>query len=153
MATAISSAFADFVREVEPRLRRALVSRFGPHVGREAAADALVYAWQHWERMADMKNPAGYLYRVGVTSVRPRRKPPVLESQNSYNEPWAEPALEGGLARLSDNQRVAVVLHHSFAWTYEEVAELLEISVSSVRSHIARGMSKLRAALEVVVDG
>ena len=153
MTTVVSSAFAEFVHEVEPRLRRALVARFGPHIGREAAADALVYAWQNWGRINEMENPAGYLYRVGVSSVRPRKRPPVLEPQHSYSEPWAEPALEGGLARLSDAQRVAVVLHHSFSWTYEEVAALLEISVSSVRTHIARGMSKLRAALEVVVDG
>jgi hypothetical protein len=29
--------------------------------GRDAAADALAYGWEHWERIKDMKNPIGYL--------------------------------------------------------------------------------------------
>jgi RNA polymerase sigma-70 factor (ECF subfamily) len=64
-----------------------------------------------------------------------------------------EPQLEAGLARLSELQRTTVVLHHSFAWTHQEIAELLDLSVSTVRSHIERGMDKLRSALRVAVDG
>ena len=37
----------------------------GPELGREAAAEALVYGWEQWDRISEMANPAGYLYRVG----------------------------------------------------------------------------------------
>ena len=36
----------------------------------EAAADAMAYAWRHWDTLASMANPVGYLYRVGQTSIR-----------------------------------------------------------------------------------
>lgn len=38
------SDFSTFVREVEPRLNRALVASYGVEVGRDAARDALAYA-------------------------------------------------------------------------------------------------------------
>lgn len=148
-----TSAFATFVADVEPRLRRALAARFGRHVGREATVDALVYCWRHWERIRSMENPVGYLYRVGTSSVRPSAEPPPLALIPDHREPWIEPGLEAGLDALTETQRVAVVLRHSFEWTYEEIAELLDVSVSTVRNHLARGMEKLRRALEVAVDG
>jgi DNA-directed RNA polymerase specialized sigma24 family protein len=40
-----------------------------------------------------------------------------------------------------------VVLVHCFAWTPVEVAELLDVSVSTVRNHLDRGMKRLRATL------
>jgi DNA-directed RNA polymerase specialized sigma24 family protein len=100
-----------------------------------------------------MSNPAGYLYRVGVSSVKPDTRTPVLTESITWGDPWVEPSLEKGLAQLSDLQRTALVLHHSFTWTYEEIADLLGVSVSTVRSHIERGMRKLRQTLKVVLDG
>jgi DNA-directed RNA polymerase specialized sigma24 family protein len=44
---------------------------------------------------------------------------------------------------------VAVVLHHGFGWTLDEVSEVLGVSVSTVRNHIARAMGTLRSVWEV----
>lgn len=145
--------FDDFFDEVEPRLRRALISRFGSEIGREATVDALVYGWRHWDRVRAMANPAGYLYRVGVSSVPSPAPPPSFSEPVTWDDPWVEPSLEVGLATLSDSQRTAVVLHHSLGWTHEEIADLLEVSASTIRNHIDRGMSKLRSVLKVAVDG
>jgi DNA-directed RNA polymerase specialized sigma24 family protein len=41
-------AFSQFVTEVEPRLRRALVALRGAEAGRDATAEALAWAWEHW---------------------------------------------------------------------------------------------------------
>jgi DNA-directed RNA polymerase specialized sigma24 family protein len=146
-------SFERFVEEVEPRLSRALVARFGIDAGREATVDALVYGWRNWQRVSEMTNAAGYLYRVGVSSFRPPRTDHPLVEPVAWTEPWVEPNLEKGLACLSDLQRTAVVLHFSFAWTYGEIAELLDMSISTVRNHIDRGMQKLRSSLRVAVDG
>ncbi|MGB3735099.1 MAG: hypothetical protein WA964_09095 [Ilumatobacter sp.] len=62
--------FAEFVRDVEPRLLQALVGRYGPVDGRMATVDALSWAWEHWSRLAGVDNKAGYLYRVGQTATR-----------------------------------------------------------------------------------
>jgi DNA-directed RNA polymerase specialized sigma24 family protein len=102
-----------------------------------------------------MGNPAGYLYRVGQSSVRRlrRRRPPAL--RDAAPEPVSvepEPGLGPALALLTDHQRAAVVLLHGFGWPAGEVAAVLDISATTVRTHAERGLAKLRAALEVDVD-
>jgi RNA polymerase sigma factor (sigma-70 family) len=53
------------------------------------------------------------------------------------------------LAGLSEKQRTAVWLVHGFEWTLEETASLLDVSISTVRNHLARGEKKLRKSLGV----
>lgn len=143
--------FSRFVGEVEPRLRRALVAAYGPQAGREAAVDALGWAWTNWERLAPMTNPTGYLYRVGQTAAKQTRRPlRVVPAEPTGGElPWVEPELEPALMALTKQQRVAVVLCHGFQWTHREVADLLDLSPSTVQNHVERGLANLRRALEV----
>ena len=67
------AVFAAFVRDIEPRLRHALVASFGPVEGRAATVDALSWAWEHWDRIEGASNKLGYLYRVGQNSARRER--------------------------------------------------------------------------------
>lgn len=142
-------AFSRFFVETEPRLRHALIARYGLEIGREATADALAYAWEHWTRIKRMNNAVGYLYRVGRTSSRRYRSRPVGADPKPTTQPWTEPALPKALTSLSERQRIAVVLKHSFRWTYAEIAELLGVSVPTVQKHVTRGLAKLRKDLEV----
>ena len=143
-------SFTEFARFVEPRLKRALVAAFGRDVGLDAAADALSYCWENWEKVRVMDNPAGYLWRVGRTKARShRRARPVFPPVPVDHEPWIEPSLPGAMARLSEMQRVAVLLIHGFEWTYAEVVDLLGVGLSTVQKHRERGMSKLRRRMGV----
>jgi DNA-directed RNA polymerase specialized sigma24 family protein len=53
------------------------------------------------------------------------------------------------LAALSERQRIAVVLIHGFDWTMRDVAELTGIRVTTVQSHLERGLRNLRSSMEV----
>ncbi len=140
--------FEGFVADAEPKLRRALIAAYGADRGREATAEALAYAWEHWRRVATMDNPLGYLYRVGQSRTRSRRRAP-LELAVAPAEPWFEPGLPGAIAELTEAQRVAVVLVHGFGWTHREVAELTGVQPTTVQNHVERGLAHLRASLEV----
>lgn len=145
-----AAAFTEFFSQTEPILRHALVASCGPEVGREATADAFEYAWSHWDRVGAMEHPVGYLYRVGRSAARKYRRAPVaVERSVEVSVPWVEPGLEAGLRRLSDRQRTAVVLRHSFGCTYDEISQVMGISIPSVQKHIARALAKLRRRLEV----
>lgn len=145
--------FSQFVARVEPRLRQALIGARGPELGREATAEALAWAWEHWDRVQSMTNAPGYLFRIGQSRPRCRRMPePLFPVPEPFRLPDVEPRLPEALARLSDKQRVAVFLVHGCGWAYSEVAELLEVSVSTVRNHLSRGLHRLREVLEVNVD-
>lgn len=148
--SATRQTFAEFHNHAEPQLRRALIARYGGEVGREASAEALAYAWEHWDRLKSMENPLGYLYRVGQSRSRrlwPLRR--VFEEVPHQRIPWVEPGLPRALNGLSARQRQVVVLVHGFEYTHQEVANLLGISRSSVQNHVERGLARLRNTLEV----
>jgi RNA polymerase sigma factor (sigma-70 family) len=87
-----------------------------------------------------------YLYRVGQSRIRRRRvRLPFVRSE--YRDPEVEPELMEALRALSGQQRVAVVLIHGYAWTMAEVAELLDVSVSTVQTHLERGLGRLRSQI------
>jgi DNA-directed RNA polymerase specialized sigma24 family protein len=97
-----------------------------------------------------MDNAAGYLYRVGRSCAKKYRNRVLawpLETGNP--DPWIEPGLGAAFQGLSERQRSAVLLVEGFDWTYQEVADFMGLSRSSVQRHVERGMAKLRVALEV----
>lgn len=55
--------------------------------------------------------------------------------------------LEEGLRRLPDHQRVPLVLFHFHHQSYREIAHLLAVSLSKVKSDIHRGRQALRQQL------
>ncbi len=145
-AAPFAEDFTAFVNEQEGKLRRALVAAYGGERGREATAEALAYAWEHWERVSQMDNAPGYLFRVGQSRTRWRRSAPTFSPMAS-EPPSFEPGLIAALRSLSVRQRTAVVLVHGFGWTLKEVAELTGTSVTTVQNHLERGLSHLRRAL------
>lgn len=144
-----TESFTIFVKEVEPRLRHALVAAFGQDRGREATAEALAYAWEHWGRVGEMANPAGYLYRVGQSRGRRRRLAPVFDPVPVGRLPEVEPGLPAALLGLSDKQRVAVVMVHAYGWLRSDAADMLGVTVSTLDTHLQRGLAKLRDGLGV----
>jgi RNA polymerase sigma-70 factor (ECF subfamily) len=144
-------AFETFATEVEPRLRAALSATLGSDTGREATAEAIAYAWEHWNKVAAMDNPAGYLYVVGRDRGRrmQRRRRVTLMPADTERTPWVEPGLPDALARLPEQQRVVVMLLHCFEWTMSEVANFLGVSKSTVQTHADRGLAKLRTRMGV----
>ena len=145
--------FEEFVATHERPLRQALTAVSGIDHGREVAADALAYAWEHWDRVGAMSNPAGYLFVVGRDRHRrryqDRRTDLVFDLGADRSEPWCEPALGAQLARLSERERMVVLLVNGFEWSLAEIARLLGVSKSTVQTHAERGMAKLRAGLGV----
>jgi RNA polymerase sigma-70 factor (ECF subfamily) len=143
--------FEQFVSSTERGLRQALTGALGSELGREAAAEALVYAWENWERVGGLANPAGYLYRVGLNWGRRtgRRSAPLFRRETVDPDPWYEPGLPEALARLSEHQRVVLYLVHGHEWSLGEVAALLGVSKGTVQTHLERGLTRLRRDLKV----
>ncbi len=145
---ALGETFATWAVDAEPRLRHALTAAFGVEVGKEAAAEALAFAWEHWARISAMDNPTGYVFATGrnkgrrMTKRRPRYLPVPAERL-----PWVEPGLPKALAKLTQQQRTVVGLLHGYQWTMTEVADLLSVSKTTVQNHAERGIEKLRRSL------
>ena len=151
-ADRVEADFDAFATDAGDRLRRVLVARHGVDVGSDLTADALAYAWEHWGRVRALANPVGYLYRVAESAGRRHtrwRRPDPYPPERPLGPPDpGDDGLHVALAGLSLDQRTCVVLVHVFGWSYGDVADVLELSVASVRNHLHRGMSNLRAVLE-----
>lgn len=148
-------AFETFVERHEPGLRHALCAAFGPRRGREATLDALSWGWENWPRLTTMRNPVGYLYRVGHSrahdelrrSERTHRATDTRRPSSSDDLDSLDNELPAQLAALSTQQRTAAVLVHGYGMTLQETAEIMNISIGSVRTHCERALRRLRAAL------
>jgi DNA-directed RNA polymerase specialized sigma24 family protein len=148
--------FSVFVSSHESQLRQALTAALGADAGREAAAESLAFAWEHWDRVSGMQNPIGYLFVVGRNAHRRRHRP--LRRRVSFlvpagmQDPWCEPALARLLGSLPDRERVVVLLLHGYEWSMSEAADLLGVSKSTIQTHADRGMARLRAGLGVTLS-
>jgi RNA polymerase sigma-70 factor (ECF subfamily) len=60
--------------------------------------------------------------------------------------------LAGALARLPDEQRQAVELHHLRGWLVAQIAEAMQRTKPAVMGLLFRGLKKLRALLEEAGD-
>ena len=87
-----------------PRLVRALAPVRGEEAA-DGAAEALAYAWEHWDRVAGMVNPAAYLFVVVGNQHRRRFRnrftKPVFDVGPAHRQPWCEP----GLAKSKQSRR------------------------------------------------
>jgi DNA-directed RNA polymerase specialized sigma24 family protein len=151
------AAFTAFVYESQSPIRRALVAGFGIDVGRDAAEEALVYAWQHWDRVSAMNNPRGYVYRVGhrlaQKMIRREKRSVVLpDVPVALNPVRVEPGLPAALSTLSKQQRTVVVSVCGYGLSQAEAARLLGITRSSVQRHLERGLTRLRREMGVMLD-
>ncbi len=140
-----------FAADAEPRLRRALLGSLGVQRYADAVAEALAYAWEHWDRVGVMDHPIGYLFRVGQSKTRPAKRP-TLPTIPAEDLPQVEPGLAEALMALPDRQRAAVWLAHGCGWTHGEIAEVLDVSVSTVSTHVNRALERLRTELGVTND-
>ncbi|HEY4088220.1 MAG TPA: RNA polymerase sigma factor [Bryobacteraceae bacterium] len=52
-----------------------------------------------------------------------------------------------GIAHLSSDQAEALLLHHEWGFSFEEIAGMLGISAAAARARASRGMADLRVAL------
>ncbi len=91
-------------------------------------------------------------FRVATREMVGRRELPAGRVDTSYEMPEPVGDLLRGLARLSPNQRAALVLHDYADRPTAEVAETLGMSAATVRVHLSQGRRRLRKLLEVDDD-
>lgn len=144
----VTAEFDRFFLEAEPRLRRSLSATMDPDRVADAVNEAMLYAWEHRHRVLTMTEPIGYLYRVAQSKNR-RRKQGFLTWSDDDRIPDVEPALPRALAALPAAQATAVWLVKACGFSQVEAATAMDVSPSTVSTHVERGMRRLRIELGV----
>ncbi|MFG1654615.1 SigE family RNA polymerase sigma factor [Micromonospora sp. NPDC049275] len=151
--------FRDFVAARSPALLRTAYLLTGDvHHAQDLLQTALLASVRHWSRIRRRDEPERYvrraMYRHQVNWWRARaRRPEVLAAEPPDRDARADHsaatvqrhALMDLLRRLPSRQRAVVVLRYYEDRSEAEVAELLGISLGTVRSQASRALRKLRA--------
>jgi RNA polymerase sigma-70 factor (ECF subfamily) len=136
-------------REHGERLWRAVRAFAGdPEVASDAVAEAFAQALRRGDAMHD---PLRWIWRAafriaaGELKERGRLRSASLDPGYDLEEPITD--LLGALAKLSPNQRAAVLLHHYAGYPVKEVAEIIGSTTAAVKVHLMRGRNRLRDLL------
>lgn len=95
-------------------------------------------SWKLWRRRPSHEDEAVILANAAEAS-------PCAESQAFAQQISAR--LQAALATLSERQRAVFLLRHYEDRKLEEIAEILDLDVGTVKAHMARAVAKLRLLL------
>lgn len=123
----------------------------------ELAQDVFVQLHANLGRLDSGRHLVAWLRRVTshrvIDALRVRKVAVALESvpepssQARTTDPMASRLLRTALARLTPQARVVVILRYMDDLAPTEIAEALDMSINTVKSHLRRGLALLRARL------
>jgi RNA polymerase sigma-70 factor (sigma-E family) len=127
----------------------------------EVVQDAFVAMHDGWQRLRDGEKALAYLRQSVVNRSRSVLRHRTVVDKNPQKPPPDMPSAEHGalallersavvsaLRELPGRQREAIVLRYYADLSEAEIAATMRISRGAVKSHTARGMAALKAALE-----
>ncbi|WP_457192435.1 SigE family RNA polymerase sigma factor [Nocardioides sp. P5_E3] len=130
-------------------LRSAYLLTGDLHRAEDLVQEALTKVALRWSRLAE-GNPTAYALRIitrdNISWWRRRRDVPTdsLHDSGTSTEPETALVVRRSLARLTPGQRAVLVLRHFDDLTERETAEVLGVSVGTVKSQNAAGLARLR---------
>ena len=158
-------AFTAIYGRLAPELRRYLRHLA---MGVDAAEDLLQETFLQMHRSRGAFNPAyavkpwvfGLARNVFLMNRRAGRRWAAVHETRSELPDLPVPAeverlgstdeLRRGLAGLSPDQAEAILLHHEWGFTFDEIAGIVGVSAAAARARASRGMADLRGALIVL---
>ena len=128
------------------------------HEAQDVAQDVYVKVWESAPAYRPQGSPMAWLLTVARNLARSRLRQSGRQielGEEAWNAiPAASPDLEdrqllqGALARLGVEEREIVLLHAVSGLKHREIAQLLELPLSTVLSKYHRGLKKLKAQMK-----
>ena len=165
------AAFTRLVQLNQDRLFASMLQVTGsPDEAEEVVQDAFIRAFIKLETFKGNSQFFTWLYRIAFNSAltRRRRKRAKVSLDYSREQGGLEVADPGdgvdepmlrreridmvrrAITSLSDEHRAILVLREMQDHSYEHIAEILEISIGTVRSRLSRARRQLKLALEAM---
>ena len=156
-----SASFKDFFERERDHLFGLLVLVTADrHEAEELAQEAFVIAWERWDRISTMDNPAGYVHRTAINAFRKRyRRAQILRrvlgtAASRATEPSADTALvlDETLRALTPRQRAALVLTELLGYSATEAGSALGVKASTIGALKHQGRTALKRDSETTDD-
>ena len=157
---------ADFTAYVDGRwaslVKSAVLMGCSVAEAEDVVQSALLRCYQAWPRVQRASSRDGYVYRVLVNVLAKSRRrrwhgelptARVPEPAGRRDDLVAEAVSTRGvvrdaLARLPEEQRVAVVLRYFADISERDVAEILGVPPGTVKSRVSRGLAQLAVLID-----
>lgn len=129
-------------------------------VAEELAQDVFLQCYRQIDRIEDAGHACSWLRRAichrSIDELRKRRFRPAIglddipepAAAGSVPDPMLRDRLRGLVSSLPEKARMVVVLRYQEDLSPTEIADLLEMPVSTVKSHLHRSLALLRGRLE-----
>jgi RNA polymerase sigma-70 factor (ECF subfamily) len=169
-----SAAFGQLVTRYQDRLYNSLVHVVGStDTAYDVVQDALVQAYVKLETFEGASGFYTWLYRIAFNlaiSRRRRRERPVLSVEQARDVLGHEPVdrgavpgarleqqeragqVQSALATLSEEHRAILILREVDGCAYEDIAQILDLPIGTIRSRLHRARLQLRDQLKGVVE-
>ncbi len=168
-----SAAFGQLVTRYQDRLYNSLVHVVGStDTAYDVVQDALVQAYVKLETFERASGFYTWLYRIAFNLAisRRRRERPVLSVEQARDVLGHEPVdrgavpgarleqqeragqVQSALATLSEEHRAILILREVDGCAYEEIAQVLDLPIGTIRSRLHRARLQLRDQLKGVVE-
>ena len=162
-----SDEFEAFVQARTPALLRSAYLLTGDqHLAEDLVQSALVRTHRAWSRVSALGNAEAYtrkaMYHLQVSWWRRRRTAEAFPSDGLQRTAAAEPdhaeltalrlSLRTALGQLPPRQRAVVVLRFFDDLTEAQAAEVLGVTIGTIKSQTARALARLRAVAPELSD-
>lgn len=136
---------------------------------RDLTQDTFAKAFQNLDRLADSRRFPSWLYKIALNECRmrfrrqnrgvivPLEEYVQREERGGFPTPTPEDTLEAGenvrilrqaVAQLPEEQRVVIVMKEYQGLKFHEIAEILDLPLSTVKSRMYLGLKTLKKLVE-----
>ncbi|MEN5147376.1 RNA polymerase sigma factor [Brevundimonas diminuta] len=148
--------FGELVRRHSPAVR-GLLRRMGaqPALADDVAQDAFLLAFEKCAEFRGEGTFAAWIKRIAARLYLKRMSKEaryVAESETEHVAPVVDSIgrvdLDEALKGLGEAERLCVSLCHGAGMSHPEIAAAMNLPLGTVKSHVKRGLDKLRARLQ-----
>ncbi|QDT03350.1 ECF RNA polymerase sigma factor SigW [Rubripirellula lacrimiformis] len=164
-------AFTELVQVNQDRLFASMLQVTGsPDEAEEVVQEAFIRAFMKLDTFQRNSQFFTWLYRIAFNSALSRRRRKrarvsldqcrensgleITDSGDAVDEPMLRrervAMVRQAMKTLTDEHRSILVLREMDENTYEDIAEILEISIGTVRSRLSRARNQLKLSLEAM---
>ncbi|GEN33052.1 MULTISPECIES: RNA polymerase sigma factor [Aneurinibacillus] len=161
-------AYAHLVNKYKTRVYGLLIGMgASPQDAQDLAQESFIKAYRYLASYNPEKQFSSWLYKIAANSyldVWRKQKRERMDAQEEEYVDWTSPEqvylhkeraheLRAHIARLPEKYRLVLVLRYIDDLSYKEIAEVLELPLPTVQTHLHRAKKKLRAALQYTKTG
>lgn len=132
----------------------------------DAAQEAFVKCWRNHEKLSEVRNLRLWIFRVGLNAAKDlqrnawyRRARPLTSAPGNTASRTVSPVqavldaetrerLRDALLQLRPEEKEVYLLRENGSLTYEEIAQMLQCPVGTVKTQMRAAVRKLKEALQ-----